>query len=676
MNAKNLFYLIFIVALIFTVAVMSGCENNDDDDDSSSDDDDTDDEFIILSIQPATGPTEGGTDVLILGRGFEQGANIYFGDNLGTDTLFTSSTELSTTTPAGENGYVTVKVENPDGEYAELENGFLYGESGVDIGWCGLTYPESTTTTPGSPTEFIFGQVYVEGCTETPGAACPSITAELGWGPTGSDPSVDPGTFSWEQAEYNTEFAPLPESGQENNDEFMAFITESEAGDYNYAYRMSGDGGATWTYCDLGVGSEDGFQTDQMGDLTVAPVTIGWCNLQFPDETTAAPGNDTEYIFGQVYVEGCTEDAAHCQGITAQVGWGDPGVDPSSNPGQYSWNNATYNEATVIGNNDEYLSQINESVEGDYSYAYRFSADAGDTWMYCDLNGSDDGLSTDELGLLHVTSVTIDIDWCNLQFPAQTSTAPDVATEFIFGQIYVAGCTDGGLRCSGIIGEVGWGGSGIDPSANPGQFQWSTAAYNGAHVSDDNDEYMVQIIESVEDDYKYAYRFSSNGGQSWSYCDLDGLDNGFDTSQMGDLIVVDSSLEIGWCSLHWPSSTTTEPGTATEDIYGRVFVESCSEGANRCDGIIGQLGWGDPAVDPSMFSGQFNWVNTNYNPGHTSNDNDEYSAAIIESQEGSFGYAYRFSSDGGQNWSYCDLDGMDNGFAVGQMGDLTVSSTQ
>lgn len=537
-----------LILLLLAVAVIFlACENGGDDDDGGGDDDDTvGEEFEVLSVQPASGPVEGGTPVNVYGRGFEQGAKVYFGGELGVDTAFVLASELNTTTPPAPDdqaGFVAVRVENPDGEYAELENGFRYGEPGVTVDWCLLKYPETTSTTPGTPTESIYGQVFVEGCTETQGSPCGSITGQVGHGPAGADPSLDPSLFTWTDAAYNAGFAPVEGTDEYNNDEFMAQITEDTEGVYKYAYRFSGDGGGAWTYCDLGAGTEDGFSPSMMGELTVEQRTIGWCILQYPADTGTQPDVASEDIFGRVYVEGCTDGDAYCGGLTAQVGHGPDGVDPSAQPGDFTWTVAAYNDVHVEDDNDEYKAPITESDEGDYRFAYRFSSDAGDSWIYCDLTGSDDGFTADQMGWLHVWGQNIPIDWCNIQWPEETTTNAGTPTESIYGRVYVDGFTGTGSASGQITAELGYGPFGTDPSGNPGAFTWLATAFNISVGNDD--EYQATITPPDAGTFSYVYRFSTNAGGIWTYCDFgDGTANGFSVDDLGTLNV--NTTFVSW----------------------------------------------------------------------------------------------------------------------------------
>jgi hypothetical protein len=63
-----------------------------------------------------------------------------------------------------------------------------------------------------------------------------------------------------------------------NNDEYQATFTGPATGSYRYAYRVSLDGGASWTYCDnnqsdAGAGSNPGltFNLEDLGSITITP---------------------------------------------------------------------------------------------------------------------------------------------------------------------------------------------------------------------------------------------------------------------------------------------------------------------------------------------------------------------------------------------------------------------
>jgi CxxC motif-containing protein (DUF1111 family) len=81
---------------------------------------------VITGVSPATGLTNGGTGVTIIGSNFAAGATVLFGTNAATGFTLTGSTNISATTPAAAPGAVDVIVMNLDGSSATNFNGFTY----------------------------------------------------------------------------------------------------------------------------------------------------------------------------------------------------------------------------------------------------------------------------------------------------------------------------------------------------------------------------------------------------------------------------------------------------------------------------------------------------------------------------------------------------------------------
>lgn len=356
----------------------------------------------LESILPVEGSTDGGEEVSLYGTNFVEASVVWFGDTA-VATTYVSSTELTATTPASEPGTVDVFVENPDGQLAILEDAFEFLSDDpplpeIEIGWCNLQYPAATTTEINVETEGIYGRVYAEDCTDTDD--CTEITAQLGWGGDDVDASTDPDAWDWIDAERNMAFE------DENDYEYEATITADAAGTYAYAYRFSADDGESWTYCDL-EGSDNGFAPEEAGELAVTEeepdetVEIGWCNLQHPESTTTDASVETEPIYGRVFVEDCTGED-QCENVDAQLGVGPDDGDPTTDAAAYDWLDAEYNSGHEGDDNDEYTATATISDTGTYTYVYRFSGDDGDSWIYCDLDGSDDGFDPDRMGELVV----------------------------------------------------------------------------------------------------------------------------------------------------------------------------------------------------------------------------------------------------------------------------------
>lgn len=658
--------------------------------DTSGADTDGAETLRVLSVQPPKGPAAGGTQVAISGRGFAEGAAVTVGGKSAGDVTITSAYSITATTPAADqSGKAPVTVELPDGSSDTLTDAFEYtGEvQKKEVGWCWLKHPAATETTKDAPTGSIYGRVYVEGCSDGE-AKCNEVAAELGYGPitggTPADPTADSDTFRWVTATYNDGFT------ENDNDEYQAALDPGEAGEYAYAYRFSVDGGDSWTYCDTDEESND-FQPDKMGRLTVKDEQsddkpIDWCKIQHPPTLELEPG-EAATVFGRVRSGDCTPGADRCKGIKAQLGWGAPDTDPSSSQADYNWVDASYNKAQT-GDNDEYQAALQPMNEGEFSFVYRFSGDGGTTWTYCDTNSTDDGFSTDQAGELHVEKPdpTVTIGDCNLQHPPSIALKVGTQTPTIYGRAEVPGCSDGNQECKRLTAELGWGPRGTNVSSTPGQFTWKKATYNPGHAGS-RDEHQATLSPTQTGLFGYTFRFSGDGGQTWTYCDIDDTKNGFQPDQMGELKVATvSPVDIGWCRIQSPNpSMTATAAQMTPTVYGRVYVDGCTHQMTmngndptvECKPVKGQLGWGPATADAMASPGKFAWTDATYNPGHTSNVNDEHQATLsAPTSPGTYRYVYRFSGDGGISWTYCDTDGTNsngaNGFDAGKSGVLNV----
>jgi len=226
---------------------------------------------------------------------------------------------------------------------------------------------------------------------------------------------------------------------------------------------------------------------------------------------------------------------------------GDPLVDHYGDPTVITSGagaGAFYSEVVQLQPLDpgEYDLVLDEDADGYYDAGYDLVVGEGFDYAFfviSDVIFSDDfesGGSSAWSAVVGLTVVTI--DWCNLQWPAATSTSVGVTTENIFGQVYVAGCTDQGPAvCEGLIAQVGFGEPSIDPMASPEAFTWADAVVNTGNSHPDNEEWQAQITPGTVGGYAYVYRFSGDGRWTWSYCDLDDSGNGFSTDQMGFLTV-------------------------------------------------------------------------------------------------------------------------------------------
>ena len=124
---------------------------------------------------------------------------------------------------------------------------------------------------------------------------------------------------------------------------------------------------------------------DYLGECWV----IGWANTQWPPSLThtCSETDRTNDIYGQVWIDGITNQPGPTEGLHAQVGFGPEGSLPDSN---WVWEDAQFN--VDAGNNDEFgasfLLTCSTPGPGTYDYLYRYGPHNNcDGWLYADLNG-------------------------------------------------------------------------------------------------------------------------------------------------------------------------------------------------------------------------------------------------------------------------------------------------
>ena len=156
------------------------------------------------------------------------------------------------------------------------------------------------------------------------------------------------------------------------------------------------------------VAPRNGSTQPQICECTVngtgAGAEMDYCVLNFPASINVSSGVTTPSIFTQVYEMGLTETAGANPAITAQIGYGAQGIDPSTQAG-FTWTTAVWNLQQM--NNDEYMASFTAPAPGTYKYASRLTRD-GVNWTYCDMDGAGSNgslpFSTAQMGTMTVES--------------------------------------------------------------------------------------------------------------------------------------------------------------------------------------------------------------------------------------------------------------------------------
>jgi hypothetical protein len=502
------------------------------------------------------------------------------------------------------------------------------------VDWCKLggeaiEAPPSLMLRTGAAAPTLYGQVYKRGVTDGVGAG-DRVNGQLGVGHAGTDPA----TWRWVDAAFNRD------SGNGANDEYMAPLTIPAAGTYKFAFRFRHADG-DWAYCDADGLAIGGFTEDQAGSLTVSDPAIDRCLLQFPATLWTLQGQPSALVYGRVFSTGLTDAVGQAAGIDAELGFGPPADAPSMS--SWTWTNqATFN-VDVAGGGDEYQARIIGPNPGTYAYGWRFRLRGG-PWVYCDLDGSENGFQAAQAGVLTAIAPGTAIGACRLQSVSTFSTmsgAPVTAAV----RVVVPGVSGTSGASPNLRVQVGVGPRGTNASSSTA-WGWKDGTWASDHPLEE-EEWTLTFFPAYTGDRAVAGRASLDDGGSWTYCDLNGSDvGGYEVNQQYD-VQVTTHRDLDWCNLQYPP--TAQAGTA---VYGRVYEAGLTPNAGAP--ISAELGVGVESEDPGL---AWRWLPAAFNV--TVGNDNEYVATLPDAGVGAR-YAFRFTLDGG-SFCYGDRDGSTTG---------------
>ena len=403
--------------------------------------------------------------------------------------------------------------------------------------WCVLQHPPRLVTTQGFATVQTYGQVFASGLTEAAGPH-PGVWMQAGYGPRGALPDDGPGWTWAPQSFHNVQVG--------NNDEYLASLTVLVPGTFDYAWRASVDGGATWAYCDLdGNQAGLGYTAAQAGALIVGP-GVWWGNLQWPHSMDVAAGEALPSAYGRVYQQGVTDRNGPPAGLQAQFGYGPDASDPRSAEG-WQWFDGRFNVDS--GEDDEFCVgagccadcgaiDVPAPAAGFWDYGWRFSLDAGVSWVYGDTDGSQNGYAPLNAGQLTVSAVVpvIALGWAgswgmHFSRDADCASAREAIAEpvnidswireraacrQVIAELYAAGHTDADgsdprlIRAEVLRRPVVGGVEGA-PETLPLTFYGRVG---------NNHEYRWDLgvgdfMAPAAREYRFFFRFSGDAGRTW-----------------------------------------------------------------------------------------------------------------------------------------------------------------
>ncbi len=522
------------------------------------------------------------------------------------------------------------------------------------IGWCKLggeqpAAPPTVSLREGISGPELYSQVFLSGVTDQAGAGA-GITGQLGVGPADAGPET---WTTWVDATFNRD------TGNGANDELKATLPNPGPGAYAFAFRTAVAAGP-YLYCDADGSGPPGFTSDQAGSLTVTPLRIDRCALQWPPAIDARVGVPIPAVYGRVWAQYVTDQPDAGAGIVAELGLGPTGVDPTS--GAWTWTAATFNTDADGTAADEYAATLAAPATGSYDYAFRFSYQTGAP-VLCDLDGSETGYQSAQAGKLD--SKPLGIDDCRFQAPAAASAVPGGATVPLFGRVFAVGITDSPDAGAGITGEVGYGPVGSLPDG--GGWTWVAASFASDQDGGASDEYQAALAPVPDaGTFDLAYRFSYAGATS--YCDLDGAADGYQTAQAAKLTIAAPAIQA--CNLQWVSKNSLASGDSLF-AFARVSVPGVTEAAGQGADVRAEAGVGT-AGDNASTSAAWGWQEAAYFGDPTGTGQDEYRAELQPAYSGNRAVSFRFSLDDGASWTYCDTDGSGNGYSASNQWAISV----
>jgi hypothetical protein len=657
----------------------------------------------VREITPSGGPIAGNTLINVYGSGFKDGAKLYLGEQEALRVVVVNAFRIYGYSPTATTAQVDVRVVNPDGAYGVLVKGFTYeGPPGRNIDQAEVINGNTEAVSGGQPVGVLVrGAITVAGLTRGVGQGG-GVRAQVGFAPADSA-LLQQDSYTWEEATYEGD----SDSGEADiykGNVLLQPAIGGESREWVITIRFSIDGGTTWVMAD-GDGMANGVAENMLRRVFISRPRVDYCKLG-PDGNRANPElfyrpTDTTLlkVQGQVYAAGITQGAGAGSGLVAQLGYGPVDSDPRDSAA-WTWIPAVYK--AEHGNNDEWEAELpNPGTEGQYKLAFRFSI-SENAWRVCDADGVNDStegeltFSLAKLGTLTVGTEAPKppVGWCKI---GEDQKDPEVINyqttqtsgfKTVYAQVYMAGVTDKVGAGPGLSGQLGWGPAGEDPRTSQ-LWNWSTALAFNKDNFQVNDEWKATLPNpGTNGEYRYAVRFSGNGGPV-RVCDGNGVDDGgqeFELDKLGQLTVTGEVVVpkvIGFCKLgpadnQTPETVTYASGAAgTRKVLAQVFVQGVTQGAGAGAGIVGQLGWGPAGENPAT-SAQWNWTTTAAYKDESGN-NDQFETTLPNpGAEGSYRFAYRFKVNDGA-YLLCDSDGNSGGatgFDPAKTGTLTVSAAQ
>ena len=247
---------------------------------------------------------------------------------------------------------------------------------------CAVVAPFSVTAAAAAAVA-IRVQVIINGVTNAATGLNPdsSVLVQAAYGADGTPPA---NWIGWTPATGDAAFSDASADAYE-----ASLSVGLTTGGYDFAFRVSGDAGTNWTYCDTTGGT---YAAADAGTLTVTPATnqnytITDCSIAAPTSVTGATSS-ARAVAALVQITGLTDNSLGLNAastVQVQLGQGADGSDPST---WTSWAAAAGDGSFSNATSDKYAATLTlPSTVGVSDFAFRVSGDGGTSWTFCDTDG-------------------------------------------------------------------------------------------------------------------------------------------------------------------------------------------------------------------------------------------------------------------------------------------------
>lgn len=408
---------------------------------------------------------------------------------------------------------------------------------------------------------------------------------------------------------------------------------------------------------------------------------VEYCRLRFQSmrSVSGAPSNP---ILATVHAAGLTEGRGRGQGIEMQLGWGSDTSEGAHE--RYEFGPMTYNGdvdryAIGVKTDDQYVGTVTIDEVGVHHYVARVRRDGAAGWTYCDLDGSHNGISAEQLGTIDVRQTGEVVDGCELSVPQLVEDAAPRHAITIRAHVREKGMTGSQTMDTSMVGQLLVGAPGANPAESLDGFM-SVPARPTANMQleDGTDEYLAAFAPPKHATYAFAYRFSADGGANWTTCGLQDHEQPSGTFAPEKMGAIVASLPANFVD-HCVVTEAELSDDASPDTVPTVTVALNEQGVTINDGGAQasqiQVQAAALPLEHNPALANVAWQTLTYSGEQP--EKYEYSGAPYtadgQPDAGTYNVVVRVRRAGSSYWRYCDADPENTRFRLDTASRLTVT---